>query len=75
MRKIASVLSSTFLYIAASAASRLAALHLDHICPMCFLVAPGQPGAALRERVIEPLIQDTRYGPSVSASVHFILLP
>ena len=37
------VLSSISLYIAGSAASRLAALLLGHTCPMCFLVAPGQP--------------------------------
>ena len=38
-----SVLSSISLYIAVSAASRLAALLLGYTCPMCFLVAPGQP--------------------------------
>ncbi len=41
-----SVLSSISLYIAVGAASRLAALLLGHTCPMCFLVAPGQPGAS-----------------------------
>ena len=41
------VVSSISLSIAVSAASRLAALLLGHTCPMCFLVAPGQPSLDL----------------------------
>ena len=36
----------------AGGASRLAALLIAHICPICSLFAPGQPGAALRDLVL-----------------------
>ena len=75
MRKIASVPDQKLVNYFPRGVSRLAALLLDHICQIFSLVAPCQSGAALRERVTEPLIQDTRHGPNVSGDVHFILLP
>jgi hypothetical protein len=41
-------------------ASRLAALLLPHIFPICSVVAPCQPGAALRDFGNGLLIRDTR---------------
>ena len=55
-----SVLSSISLYIAGSAASRLAALLLCHTCPICFLVAPGQSGASPPADAQGCQTQDTR---------------
>ena len=59
---LTSVLSSIslYIYIAVSAASRLAALLLGHKCPICFLVAPGQPGASPPADVQVCHTQDTR---------------
>src|SRR5918993_850481 len=40
-------------------ASRLAALLLPHICRIGSVVAPGHPGATLRDFGHEPLLRDT----------------
>jgi hypothetical protein len=44
----------------AGGASRLAALLLSHIFPICSVVAPGQPGAARRDSHVESPTLDAR---------------
>jgi glucose/arabinose dehydrogenase len=46
----------------AGGASRLAALLLPHILPVCSIVAPCQPGAALRDLVLVQRGQTTKRG-------------
>ena len=56
-----SVPCHTFVTQVPGGASRLAALLLSHKCPICSLVAPCQPGAALRDLGNERVTRNTRH--------------
>ena len=53
----------------AGGASRLAALLIDHLCPISSLFAPCHPGAALRDLVLLHRGQTTRRGVAGCAAV------
>jgi hypothetical protein len=57
-------LSTLSKYHLAGGASRLAALLLPHRLPVCSVVAPCQPGAALRDLVLAQRGQATRRRPA-----------
>src|SRR5881628_1189809 len=61
-RQRPSVLSQSILDNSPGGASRLAALLVAYILPVCALLAPCQPGAALRIIGNSWLGQDTRIG-------------